>query len=198
MSVTVSNAVKIFNQLWVNIKLRENAWFFKIGYHFSVSLKCFTQYSREYIFFVLDHYLEPPFSKRIYFLSIYISFERHWRFTGQQGEGGGYPYSSLPLLATNEQGDICSNAAFIYLHSYRSSRPEVFCKKGVLKNFAKFTGKHLCQRLFFNKVAGWLLLHLVMDFKQMRFKIRFSVYHFLYFFKNNTSLPFLHLVIVKN
>ena len=36
----------------------------------------------------------------------------------------------------------------------RSSRPEVFCKKGVLKNFAKFTGKHLCQNLFFNKVAG--------------------------------------------
>ena len=36
----------------------------------------------------------------------------------------------------------------------RSSRLEVFCKKGVLKNFAKFTGKHLCQSLFFNKVAG--------------------------------------------
>ena len=32
--------------------------------------------------------------------------------------------------------------------------PEVFCKKGVLRNFAKFKGKHLCQRLFFNKVAG--------------------------------------------
>ena len=30
---------------------------------------------------------------------------------------------------------------------------EVFCKKGVLKNFAKLTGKHLCQSLFFNKVA---------------------------------------------
>ena len=27
-------------------------------------------------------------------------------------------------------------------------------KKGVLKNFIKFTGKHLCQNLFFNKVAG--------------------------------------------
>ena len=38
--------------------------------------------------------------------------------------------------------------------SSRSSRPEVFCKKGVLGNFAKFTGKHLCQSLFFNKVAG--------------------------------------------
>ena len=27
-------------------------------------------------------------------------------------------------------------------------------KKGVLRNFTKFTGKHLCQRLFFKKVAG--------------------------------------------
>ena len=27
----------------------------------------------------------------------------------------------------------------------RSSRPEVFCKTGVLRNFAKFTGKHLRQ-----------------------------------------------------
>ena len=37
---------------------------------------------------------------------------------------------------------------------YRSSRPKVFCKKGCLRNFAKFTRKHLCQSLFFNKVAG--------------------------------------------
>ena len=32
--------------------------------------------------------------------------------------------------------------------------PEVFHKKSVLRNFAKFTEKHLCQSLFFNKVAG--------------------------------------------
>ena len=32
----------------------------------------------------------------------------------------------------------------------RSTRSEVFCKKGVLKNFAEF----LCQSFFFNKVAG--------------------------------------------
>ena len=25
---------------------------------------------------------------------------------------------------------------------------------GVLRNFAEFTGKHLCQNIFFNKVAG--------------------------------------------
>ena len=36
----------------------------------------------------------------------------------------------------------------------RSSRPEVFCKKCVLGNFAKLTEKHLCQSLFFNKVTG--------------------------------------------
>ena len=30
----------------------------------------------------------------------------------------------------------------------------MFYKKGVLRNFTKFTGKHLCQSLFFNKVAG--------------------------------------------
>ena len=39
-------------------------------------------------------------------------------------------------------------------NDYRSSSPEVFCKKGFLKNFAKITGKHLCKSLFFNKVAG--------------------------------------------
>ena len=37
---------------------------------------------------------------------------------------------------------------------HRSSRPEMFCKKGILRNFPKFSGKHLCQGLFFNKVAG--------------------------------------------
>ena len=36
----------------------------------------------------------------------------------------------------------------------RSSHQEVFCEKGVLRNFTKFTGKHLCQSLFFNKVEG--------------------------------------------
>ena len=40
------------------------------------------------------------------------------------------------------------------LQKYRSSRLEVFCRKGVLRNFEKFTGKHLCRGLLFNKVAG--------------------------------------------
>ena len=47
-----------------------------------------------------------------------------------------------------------TNGKLMFHKCYRSSRPEVFCKKGVLKNLAKFTGKHQCQSLFFNKVAG--------------------------------------------
>ena len=57
------------------------------------------------------------------------------------------------------RNNLFLNELFIFLISYklisyRSSRLEVFCKKVVLWNFAKFTGKHLCQTLFFNKVAG--------------------------------------------
>ena len=40
------------------------------------------------------------------------------------------------------------------MSTFRSSRLEVFCEKGVLRIFAKFTRKHLCQSLFFNKVEG--------------------------------------------
>ena len=53
-------------------------------------------------------------------------------------------FSVLALLASQNH---------ILLHC-RSSRLEVFCKTGVLRNLAKFTGKSLRQSLFFNKVAG--------------------------------------------
>ena len=42
--------------------------------------------------------------------------------------------------------------------NYRSSHRRRSVKKDVVRNFAKFTGKHLCQRLFFNKVAKATLL----------------------------------------
>ena len=35
-----------------------------------------------------------------------------------------------------------------------SSHQRCSMKKGVLRNFAKFTGKYLCRSLFFNKAAG--------------------------------------------
>ena len=36
----------------------------------------------------------------------------------------------------------------------RSSQRSCSMLKGVLRNFTKFTGKHPCQSLFFNKVVG--------------------------------------------
>ena len=47
-----------------------------------------------------------------------------------------------------------SRGIFRTLLNVRSSRLKVFCRKGVLRNFAKFTGKQLCQSLFFSKVVG--------------------------------------------
>ena len=48
---------------------------------------------------------------------------------------------------------VCSKNIIVSA-TCRSSRLEVFCKIGTFKNFAKFTRKHLCQSLFFNKVVG--------------------------------------------
>ena len=39
-----------------------------------------------------------------------------------------------------------------FMIGHQRQPPEVFCKKGVLKSYAKFRGKHLCQSLFFNRV----------------------------------------------
>ena len=65
---------------------------------------------------------------------------------------------SLPLA---DELILSSHKKFLHMFyffsqqsHFRSSRPEVFCKKFVLTNFAKFTGKHLCQSLFFGKIAG--------------------------------------------
>ena len=42
----------------------------------------------------------------------------------------------------------------LVLARYRGRRPELFCKKSVLKNFAKLIVKYLCLSIFYNKVAG--------------------------------------------
>ena len=51
--------------------------------------------------------------------------------------------------------NIFINGRFLF-HDFciRSSRPEKFCKKGVLRNFTKFTGKLLCQSLFLLKLQA--------------------------------------------
>ena len=57
----------------------------------------------------------------------------------------------LRWLLLNDTAKLVS-ASLSY--PFISSRPLVFCNEGLLRNFANFTGKHLCQNLLFNKVAG--------------------------------------------
>ena len=59
-------------------------------------------------------------------------------------------------------------------------------KKGILKNFAKFTGKHQCQNLFFNKVAGLRLATLLKKRLWHRcFPVNFAKFSRTPFLQNN-------------
>ena len=55
----------------------------------------------------------------------------------------------------------------------RSSHRRCPVRTSVLKNFAKFTGKHLFQSLFFNKVAGHLS-HQNRSERTKRFPVKLS------------------------
>ena len=55
-------------------------------------------------------------------------------------------------ISCNSHKQYFSKSRFLDIQ--QKQPPEVLFKKGVLRNFAKFTGKHLCQSFFFNKVAG--------------------------------------------
>ena len=75
----------------------------------------------------------------------------------QIGSLGGKLQRDKDLLSFRETKiySVCLFTLLFFLHAFvRSSRPEVLCKKGVLRNFGKFIEKHMCQKLFFNKVAG--------------------------------------------
>ena len=55
------------------------------------------------------------------------------------------------IMQTEAAAEMCSLKS-------RSNHQRYSIIKGVLRNFAKFTGKHLCQSPFFNKVADLRLL----------------------------------------
>ena len=55
--------------------------------------------------------------------------------------------------------EFCEIKIDLLVFIWQKQPPEVFTKKYNLKSFAKFTGKHLCQSLLFNEVAGFRLRH---------------------------------------
>ena len=98
--------------------------------------------------------ISPIFLFRDKNLSVSSLFRIWWNLLGS-------PYNAMTVLDMKK----------VKVHDWpnekiilRSSRPEVFCKKGVLRNSAKFIGKHLGQNLFFNKIAG--LRHATVNFAE--------------------------------
>ena len=82
---------------------------------------------------------------------ILISYKIHLitvnHFTGKENT----------ISHSNELGIFTENDDYDPSHgnNYRSCRPEVFCKKGVPRNFTKFTGECLYKSLFFNRFASF-------------------------------------------
>ena len=74
---------------------------------------------------------------------------------------------------------------------------EVFCKKRVLRNFAKFTGKHLCQRLFFNKIAGRPAILLRKSLWHRCFPVNFAKFLRTLFLKNIHEYCFRRLLTIQ-
>ena len=66
-----------------------------------------------------------------------------------------FHFCVAPLLIQvgNEFCSCLKKFLAIKNHSYGNSPIEVFCKKVVLQNFAKFTGKNLCWSLFLIKLT---------------------------------------------
>ena len=74
-----------------------------------------------------------------FFVSLFISLSLAISWRVAISRKGNTPYI---------MGDIVTE------RSNRGNHQRCSMKTSVLRNFAKFTGKHLCKSLFFNKVAG--------------------------------------------
>ena len=62
----------------------------------------------------------------------------------------------LTIFTTHSIVDVWKSPWYAYITClwFRGSHRRCSVRKGVVRDFAKVTGKHLCQSLVFNKVAG--------------------------------------------
>ena len=61
-----------------------------------------------------------------------------------------FQLSTIPFILTG----FYNSSAWQMLENMKKQPPEVFYKKGVVKNFENLTRKHMYQSPFFNKLAG--------------------------------------------
>ena len=96
-----------------------------------------------------ETFTEEILNGKLHFLCSLISFIRSgvWlRFQNYTDHIFNLFHASVPFLYPLKTSENLSS---------RSSHQKCSLETVVLKNFTKFTGKHLCQSLCFNKVAGF-------------------------------------------
>ena len=99
--------------------------------------------------YILEQKIEKGFS----FLECCSKSQVKFSITGAKAQGlRTQDYREFFSFCRSLEPFLQSKASVVvnggsYSTSWRSSYPEIFYKKGVPKNFAKFTGKHLCQSL---------------------------------------------------
>ena len=80
---------------------------------------------------------------------------------------------------------------------YKSSHQRCSVKEGVLRDFAKLTGKHLCQSLFFNKVAGGACIFIKKGLWRRCFPVNFAKFERTPFSQNTSGQLLLFVIIEK-
>ena len=107
------------------------------NFHF-ISFFCYCYHN-----FILPCEIRTRFLKNIHQKWIYYSEEK-------QGFQRFLIFFNIKMSAKSNKIELSKE--FIVMWKQKQA-PEVFCKKGVLRNFGEFIGKHLRQSLLFNKYA---------------------------------------------
>ena len=123
--------------------------------------------------------------------------------------GGSYPWGIVILFTPrSSRPDPVDTGRKLNVHKTFRRRPgrllnalctfnlrpvstgEVFYKKGILKYFARFTGKQLCRNFFFNKVAGLRVVTLLKETPIKVFSCKFyEIFENSFFIKHLQWLP---------
>ena len=82
-------------------------------------------------------------------ITIYVIFKVNFQFLKPIVSDSCCSKHQLPIRCRFPLRDLLQISPLM-----KSSHQRCYMKKGVLRNFTKFKGKHLCQSLFFDKLAG--------------------------------------------
>ena len=98
------------------------------------------------------------------------------------------PTKNWKLTTKKEKKKMTLGSKLKYFQRYEIQMFRLNTKQGVLKNFAKFTGKHLCQSIFLNKVAGLRPVTLIKKCLWHRcFPVNFAKFLRTYFLQNTSG-----------